>query len=105
MVCSDRTSTGPEAGLRGNFVAFTIYRTVLAIDRATRELVHVRITGPDRPVAAIHIAQSGSYAFILYDNPDLRPFAPRYYAANSPILAVHLHPGRNRASPFVTRCV
>ena len=86
--------------MHGTFAAFTIHRTVLAIDRAARELVHVRITGPDRPVAAIHIAQTASYAFILCDNPDLRPFAPRYYAPNSPILAVHLQPGPEQSFTF-----
>jgi hypothetical protein len=78
--------------LHGTFAAFTIYGTVLAIDLDAHELVHTEAVGPDRPLAALHIPRTLPWAFILFDNPDLQPFAPRDHKPSGPIIVVRRQP-------------
>ena len=77
--------------MHGTFAAFTLHRTVLAANRTTRELVHARMSGADLPLAVVHIPKASPYAFVLFNNPDSQPFAPRFRSPNSPIIVVHWH--------------
>jgi hypothetical protein len=72
----------------GTYITETIYGTTLAIDLDRNELIHARTVGPDRPLAFVHIPRTSGFAFILFDNPELRPLAPRHHQASGPIIIV-----------------
>jgi hypothetical protein len=87
-----KKSGGTEARLQGAFTARTIYGTVLACNLTAHELVHAETVGPDRPLAFVHIPRTSPWAFILFDNPGLQPFAPRFHKPSGPIIVVRRQP-------------
>lgn len=67
----------------------THHGTVLGVNLARRELIHCRVEDirPEVPAAYIYLPESAyGLGFMLFDNPDRTPFAPRAEAPQNTIL-------------------